>query len=139
MQFYRSKSGKQEDTSSNEIKTFDELQYDDKSQQKLTLSQHAIQDKTTPNSSNQNIPEQLDQDGQESADLYNMSNIDGTYDVSSNDRHRANPNDNNIYSHTADNIYDSGSHHKLPDRNEETYDHLFGQQTEDEYDTTART
>lgn len=41
-----------------------------------------------------------------------------------------NPNVNNLYSHTADNIYDSGGHHKLQDRNEETYDHFFGKQTE---------
>ncbi|VDI44690.1 Hypothetical predicted protein [Mytilus galloprovincialis] len=135
----RSKPGKQEASSSNDNKAFDELQNDEKSQQQINLSQSSSQDIITPPDTNLHKPEQLDRDGQESADLYNMSNEDGTYDVSGKERQRGNPNDNNIYSHTADNIYDSGSHHKLQDRNDETYDHFFGQQTEDEYDTTART
>ncbi|CAC5410591.1 unnamed protein product [Mytilus coruscus] len=135
----RSTPGKPNAISTNGNKAYDDLQHDDESQQKPSLSQSASHDKITPNNSNLTIPKQLDQDGQESADLYDMSKEDGMYDVSSSDRHRKNRNDNNIYSHTADNIYDSGSHHKLPERNEETYDHFFGQQTDDEYDTTTRT
>ncbi|XP_076075954.1 uncharacterized protein LOC143046756 [Mytilus galloprovincialis] len=135
----RSKPGKQEASFSKDNKAFDELQNDDKSQQKINLSQSSSQSIITPTDTNLHKPEQLNRDGQESADLYNMSNEDGTYDVSGNERQRGNPNDNNIYSHTADNIYDSGSHHTLQDRNDETYDHFFGQQTEDEYDTTTRT
>ncbi|XP_063446951.1 uncharacterized protein LOC134726476 [Mytilus trossulus] len=76
---------------------------------------------------------------QELADLYDISDKDETYDVSSNEKQLKPQNDNNIYRHIADNIYDSGSHHKLTNRNEETYDHFFGKQTEDEYDTTTRT
>ncbi|XP_063444923.1 uncharacterized protein LOC134725210 isoform X2 [Mytilus trossulus] len=135
----RSKPGKQEASSTNDNKAFGELQNDDHSKTKINLSQSPSQDIITSTDTNLHKPVQLAQDGQESADFYNMSNEDGTYDASSNDRQRGNPNDNNIYSHTADNIYDSGSHHKLTDRNDETYDHFFGQQTEDEYDTTART
>ncbi|VDI58152.1 Hypothetical predicted protein [Mytilus galloprovincialis] len=118
---------------------FDGLQYDDERQLNPSSSQCLGQEKMSKSNANVYLPKNLDQSGKELADLYNISDEDGTYDVSSNKKQLKPQNDNNIYSHTADNIYDSGSHHKLTDRNEHTYDHFFGKQTEDEYDTTTRT
>ncbi|VDI12533.1 Hypothetical predicted protein [Mytilus galloprovincialis] len=190
----RSKTGKQETSPGNANKAYDENQYDYASQQHLNSSESSNQNTNKQNKSNLNTQKQvlIGQDGQQSADLYSMTengtydissnnkprenqndnnvyshmSSDGTYDVSSNSKHRENPNDNNlynhwsgdgtydvssnnkkrenqiddnIYSHKADDVYDSAGHHKLPDRSEETYDHFFGQQTEDEYDTTTRT
>ncbi|XP_071130345.1 uncharacterized protein [Mytilus edulis] len=190
----RSKTGKQETSPVNANKAYDENQYDYASQQHLTSSESSNQRTNKQNKSNSYTQKQvlIGQDGQQSADLYSMTDDgtydvssnskprenqndnnlyshtsgNGTYDVSSNSKHRENPNDNNLYSHTsddgtydvssknkkrenqnddniyshkADDVYDSAGHHKLPDRSEETYDHFFGQQTEDEYDTTTRT
>ncbi|XP_076073384.1 uncharacterized protein LOC143044989 isoform X2 [Mytilus galloprovincialis] len=190
----RSKTGQQDPSPGNANKAYDENQYDYASQQHLTSSESSNQNTNKQNKSNLNTQKQvlIGQDGQQSADLYSMTengtydissnnkprenqndnnvyshmSSDGTYDVSSNSKHRENPNDNNlyshwsgdgtydissnnkkrenqiddnIYSHKADDVYDSAGHHKLPDRSEETYDHFFGQQTEDEYDTTTRT
>lgn len=118
---------------------FDGLQYDDERQLNPSSSQCLSQDKMSKNNANVYLPKNLDQSGKQLTDLYNISDEDGTYDVSSNKKQLTPQNDNNIYSHTADNIYDSGSHHKMTDRNEDTYDHFFGKQTEDEYDTTTRT
>ncbi|CAG2227602.1 unnamed protein product [Mytilus edulis] len=172
--FRRSKTGKEETSPGNANKAYDENQYDYASQQHLTSSESSNQNTNKQNKSNSNTQKQvlIGQDGQQSADLYSMTD-DGTYDVSSNNKPRENQNDNNVYSHTsgdgthwsgdgtydvssnnkkrenqiddniyshkADDVYDSAGHHKLPDRSEETYDHFFGQQTEDEYDTTTRT
>ncbi|CAC5410590.1 unnamed protein product [Mytilus coruscus] len=84
----RSKPYKQEASIGNGNKAFDELQYDEKSKLNPTSSQCLGQDKITQNNSNLNIPKKLDQGGQEPTDLYNMSNEDGTYDISSNDKQR---------------------------------------------------
>ncbi|XP_076073117.1 uncharacterized protein LOC143044822 [Mytilus galloprovincialis] len=135
----RSTTGKQVAKPGKASNAFDGLQYDDERQLNPSSSQCLGQDKMSKNNANVYLPKNLDQSGKELADLYNISDEDGTYDVSSNKKQLKPQNDNNIYSHTADNIYDSGSHHKLTDRNEDTYDHFFGKQTDDEYDTTTRT
>lgn len=164
--FYRSKIGKQETSPDKSIKAYDENQYAYAGQQNLTSADSSGQDRNNKSNSRSNIQQFLiDPGAQQPADLYNMTE-DGTYDVSSNNKHRENPNeknlysntsdngtydvssynikrknqnDDNIYNHKADDVYDSAGHHKLPNRSEKTYDRFFGQQTEDEYDTTTRT
>ncbi|VDI44689.1 Hypothetical predicted protein [Mytilus galloprovincialis] len=135
----RSTTGKQVAKPGKASNAFGGLQYDDERQLNPSSSQCLGQDKMSKNNANVYLPKNLDQSGKELADLYDISDEDGTYDVSSNKKQLTPQNDNNIYSHTADNIYDSGSHRKLTVRNEDTYDHFFGEQTEDEYDTTTRT
>ncbi|XP_071130629.1 uncharacterized protein [Mytilus edulis] len=151
----------------NSNKAYDKNQYDYASQQHITSSESSNHNRNKQNNSNSNTQKQVlvFPNGQQSAGLYNMTD-DGTYHVSSNSKHRENQNDINLYSHTsnngtydvsrnnekreyqnddniysqkADDVYDSAGHHKLPDRGEETYDHFFGQLTEDEYHTTTRT
>ncbi|XP_071133035.1 uncharacterized protein [Mytilus edulis] len=68
-------------------------------------------------------------------DQYAIS--DGVYDHSGNNRHKES--DKNIYNHTVDTIYDSGSHKINEEGREDTYDHFFGQTTEDDYDISTTT
>ncbi|XP_052069260.1 uncharacterized protein LOC127708431 [Mytilus californianus] len=63
-------------------------------------------------------------------DLYALSS-EGTYDHSGITRHHKEQ--DTIYTHAVDNVYDSTSRGLNIDRKEDTYDHFFGQETEDEY------
>ncbi|VDI01656.1 Hypothetical predicted protein [Mytilus galloprovincialis] len=69
-------------------------------------------------------------------DQYALSE-EGVYDHSRNTRHKEL--EVNIYNHAVDTIYDSGSHKRNDDEREDTYDHFFGQKTEDDYDITTTT
>ncbi|XP_071130565.1 uncharacterized protein [Mytilus edulis] len=69
-------------------------------------------------------------------DQYALSE-EGVYDHSGNNRHKELG--DNIYNHAVDNIYDSGCHKRKDDGREDTYDHFFGQKTEDDYDITTTT
>ncbi|CAC5371006.1 unnamed protein product [Mytilus coruscus] len=64
------------------------------------------------------------------SDLYALS-PDGTYDHSGIARH--NTHQDAIYTHAVDNVYDSASRGLNIARKEDTYDHFFEQETEDEY------
>ncbi|XP_076075964.1 uncharacterized protein LOC143046770 [Mytilus galloprovincialis] len=63
-------------------------------------------------------------------DVYALS-PEGTYDHSGITRHRKDQ--DTIYTHTVDNVYDSASRGVNIARKEDTYDHFFGKRTEDEY------
>ncbi|CAC5403037.1 unnamed protein product [Mytilus coruscus] len=69
-------------------------------------------------------------------DLYALSPA-GTYDHSGITRHHKDQ--DTIYTHTVDNVYDSASRGLNMDRTEDTYDHFFGQETEDEYNISMHT
>ncbi|CAC5411625.1 unnamed protein product [Mytilus coruscus] len=69
-------------------------------------------------------------------DQYALSE-DGVYDHSGNNRHKEL--ENNIYNHAVDTIYDSGCHKRNDEGREDTYDHFFGQKTEDDYDISTTT
>ena len=69
-------------------------------------------------------------------DLY-VTPEDGTYDSSSNIRYK--DTDNSIYSHTVDSVYDTASHEIMADGNEDTYDHFFGKNNDNDDDMTKRT
>ncbi|XP_076073393.1 uncharacterized protein LOC143044999 [Mytilus galloprovincialis] len=62
---------------------------------------------------------------------------EGVYDKTDDRRHVVN--DTDMYSRTVDTVYDSAEQHIKEDRKEETYDHFFGEKTEDYYDQTTRT
>ncbi|CAG2192316.1 unnamed protein product [Mytilus edulis] len=62
---------------------------------------------------------------------------EGVYDKTNDRRHVVN--DTDMYSRTVDTVYDSAEQHMKEDRKEETYDHFFGEKTEDNYDQTTRT
>ncbi|VDI60591.1 Hypothetical predicted protein [Mytilus galloprovincialis] len=59
---------------------------------------------------------------------------EGVYDHSGNNRYKES--EVNIYNHAVDNIYDSGSQKRNDEGRDDTYDHFFGQKTEDDYDIT---
>ncbi|VDI83999.1 Hypothetical predicted protein [Mytilus galloprovincialis] len=61
-------------------------------------------------------------------DQYALSE-EGCYDHSGNNRHKEL--EVNIYNHSVDTIYDSGSHKRKGEGREDTYDHFLGQITED--------
>ncbi|XP_052069368.1 uncharacterized protein LOC127708513 [Mytilus californianus] len=63
-------------------------------------------------------------------DLYVLS-PEGTYDHSGITRHHKDQ--DTIYNHAVDNVYDSANRGLNIARTEDTYDHFFGQETEDEY------
>ncbi|CAC5403047.1 unnamed protein product [Mytilus coruscus] len=69
-------------------------------------------------------------------DQYAISD-EGVYDHSRSNRHKEL--ENNIYNHAVDNMYDSGSHKRNNEGEEDTYDHFFGQKTEDDYDISTTT
>ncbi|CAC5398275.1 unnamed protein product [Mytilus coruscus] len=62
---------------------------------------------------------------------------EGVYDKTNERRHVVK--DTDVYSRTVDTVYDSSEQHMRQERKEETYDHVFGQKTEDIYDQTTRT
>ncbi|CAG2226739.1 unnamed protein product [Mytilus edulis] len=62
---------------------------------------------------------------------------DGVYDKANENRHVVN--DTAVYSRAVDTMYDSTDQHNRQERKEGTYDHVFGQKTEDHYDITTRT
>ncbi|XP_052070958.1 uncharacterized protein LOC127709444 [Mytilus californianus] len=61
---------------------------------------------------------------------------EGVYDKTNEQRHVVN--NSNVYSHAVDTMYDSAKQNTRQDGKEETYDHVFGQKTEDYYDKTTR-
>ncbi|CAG2242742.1 unnamed protein product [Mytilus edulis] len=69
-------------------------------------------------------------------DQYALSE-EGVYDHSGNNRHKES--EVNIYNHAVDTIYDSGSHKRNDEGRDDTYDHFFGQKTEDDYDISTTT
>ncbi|CAC5399335.1 unnamed protein product [Mytilus coruscus] len=69
-------------------------------------------------------------------DQYAISD-EGVYDYSGSNRQKEL--ENNIYNHAVDTIYDSGSHKRRNEGREDTYDHFFGQKTEDDYDVSTTT
>ncbi|CAG2249497.1 unnamed protein product [Mytilus edulis] len=71
----------------------------------------------------------------EQDDIYCQSE-EGTYDVSGCNRHKVA--DGNIYSHTVDDVYDSTTHKRNDDEQEDKYDHFIGQKTEDLYDISMQ-
>ena len=77
----------------------------------------------------------LDNDGKHltEQDTYILSE-DGTYDSCNNVDHTGD--DNNLYSHTIDSVYDTARHERKFDDKEDTYDHFFSDTTEDDYNTT---
>lgn len=62
---------------------------------------------------------------------------EGVYDKTNERRHVVN--DTDAYSRTVDTVYDSAEQNTRLDSKEETYDHVFGQKTEDYYDKSRRT
>ena len=40
----------------------------------------------------------------------------------------------NVYSHSVDNVYDTASQRRKNEDKEDDYDHFIGQKTEDDYD-----
>jgi len=62
-------------------------------------------------------------------DTYILSE-DGTYDSCNNVHHTGD--DNNLYSHTIDSVYDTASHERKFDDKEDTYDHFFSDTTKDD-------
>ncbi|XP_076073391.1 uncharacterized protein LOC143044995 isoform X2 [Mytilus galloprovincialis] len=62
---------------------------------------------------------------------------EGVYDKTNERRHVVN--DTDAYSRTIDTVYDSAEQNTRLDSKEETYDHVFGQKTEDYYDKSRRT
>ncbi|XP_063440862.1 uncharacterized protein LOC134721653 isoform X2 [Mytilus trossulus] len=62
---------------------------------------------------------------------------EGVYDKTDDRRHIVN--DTDMYSRTVDTVYDSAEQHIKEERKEETYDHFFGEKTEDNYDQTTKT
>ncbi|VDI08980.1 Hypothetical predicted protein [Mytilus galloprovincialis] len=71
----------------------------------------------------------------DSQSLYALSE-EGLYDKTNERRHVVN--DTDAYSRTIDTVYDSTEQNTRLDRKEETYDHVFGQKTEDYYDKSKR-
>ncbi|CAG2242743.1 unnamed protein product [Mytilus edulis] len=71
----------------------------------------------------------------ELVDIYCQSE-EGTYDVSGCNRHKKA--DGNIYSHTVDDVYDSTTHKRNDEEQEDKYDHFIGQKTEDLYDISMQ-
>lgn len=71
----------------------------------------------------------------EQDDIYCQSE-EGTYDVSGCNRHKEA--DGNMYSHTVDDVYDSSTHKRNDDEQEDKYDHFIGQKTEDLYDISMQ-
>ncbi|CAC5403050.1 unnamed protein product [Mytilus coruscus] len=69
-------------------------------------------------------------------DQYALSE-EGVYDHSGSNRHKEL--EDNIYNHAVDTIYDSGRHKRHDQGREDTYDHFFGQKTEDDYDISTTT
>lgn len=69
-------------------------------------------------------------------DLY-VTSEDGIYDTSNNIHYK--DTDNSMYSHTIDSVYDTTSHAIMADGNEDTYDHFFGKNNDNDYDVTKRT
>ncbi|CAC5355484.1 unnamed protein product [Mytilus coruscus] len=69
-------------------------------------------------------------------DQYALSE-EGIYDHSGSNRHKEL--EDTIYNHAVDTIYDSGSHKRNDEGREDTYDHFFGQKTEDDYDISTTT
>ncbi|CAC5419476.1 unnamed protein product [Mytilus coruscus] len=67
-------------------------------------------------------------------DMYALS-PEGTYDHSGITRHHKDQ--DTIYANTVDNVYNSASRGLNMDRKEDTYDHFFGQETEDEYNISV--
>ncbi|CAC5410584.1 unnamed protein product [Mytilus coruscus] len=61
---------------------------------------------------------------------------DGVYDKTNEKRHVVKGTEK--YSRTVDTVYDSSEQHMRQERKEGTYDHVFGQKTEDYYDQTTR-
>jgi hypothetical protein len=45
--------------------------------------------------------------------------------------------ESNLYSHTIDDVYDVTRQDRRPDGKENTYDHFFGNKTEDDYDISG--
>lgn len=66
-------------------------------------------------------------------DVY-CSSEEGTYNFAGSNCHKEA--EGNIYSHTIDDVYDSTTHKKNDDDQEDKYDHFIGQLTEDVYDTS---
>ncbi|VDI08985.1 Hypothetical predicted protein [Mytilus galloprovincialis] len=68
--------------------------------------------------------------------LYSLSE-EGVYDKANENRHVVN--DTAVYSRAIDTMYDSTDQHNIEESKDGTYDHVFGQKTEDQYDITTRT
>ncbi|XP_071130569.1 uncharacterized protein [Mytilus edulis] len=66
----------------------------------------------------------------ENNDVY-CSTEEGTYNFAGSDCHKEA--EQNIYSHTVDDVYDSTTHKRKDDDQEDKYDHFIGQLTEDVY------
>ncbi|VDI23995.1 Hypothetical predicted protein, partial [Mytilus galloprovincialis] len=66
----------------------------------------------------------------ENNDVY-CSTEEGTYNFPGSDCHKEA--EGNIYSHTVDDVYDSTTHKRKDDDQEDKYDHFIGQLTEDVY------
>ncbi|CAC5389521.1 unnamed protein product [Mytilus coruscus] len=71
----------------------------------------------------------------ENNDVY-CSSEEGTYDFAGSNRHKEA--DGNIYSHTVDDVYDSTTHKRNDDDQEDKYDHFIGEKTEEVYDTSIQ-
>lgn len=68
----------------------------------------------------------------ENNDVY-CSTEEGTYNFVGSDCHKEA--DGTIYSHTVDDVYDSTTHNRKDDDQEDKYDHFIRQFTEDVYNT----
>ncbi|XP_063397351.1 uncharacterized protein LOC134681630 [Mytilus trossulus] len=80
--------------------------------------------------------QEYSQPSKDAQSLYAMSE-EGVYDKANEKRHVVN--DTAVYSHAVDTMYDSTDRHNRQERKEGTYDHVFGQKSEDQYDMTSRT
>ncbi|XP_063443594.1 uncharacterized protein LOC134724486 isoform X3 [Mytilus trossulus] len=89
---------------------------------------------TIYDSGSHKINDETREDGDE--DQYVLSD-EVVYDHSRIIRH--NETEDNNCNNAVDTIYDSGSHKINDETREDTYDHFFGQKTEDQYDISTRT
>ncbi|CAC5410565.1 unnamed protein product [Mytilus coruscus] len=113
-------------------------------QQDIALPQYPTNNKVLYSQvPNRNTDTIKNEDGQDNShpskdpeSPYTLSE-EGVYDKTNERRHVVN--DTDMYSRTVDTVYDSAEQHMKQDRKEETYDHVFGQKTEDYYDQTTRT
>ncbi|XP_063446704.1 uncharacterized protein LOC134726233 [Mytilus trossulus] len=77
----------------------------------------------------------MEKDKNETDSPYALS-VEGVYDKTNERRHVVN--DTDVYSRTVDTVYDSAEQQTRPNRKEETYDHVFGQKTDNDNDQTTK-
>lgn len=112
-------------------------------QQGISLPKYPTNNRILYNQATNRTNTQVIESGQEysqpskdAQSLYALSE-EGVYDKANEKRHVVN--DTAVYSRAIDTMYDSTDQHNIQESKEGTYDHVFGQKTEDQYDITTRT